>query len=133
MVMDHPWPDRRRSAPSYGGLQHGCGHDSPASWCGQPSPRDTAGSSTREAVIPTLQRRIDRAPVPDPYIPGYPYIGSPVSIARQLQEVIMDSDFDGIVLTFPDLIADLQFFGQRVLPMMADAGFARSLHPVSIK
>jgi|GEM_PF-6571782 hypothetical protein len=45
----------------------------------------------------------------------------------------MDSDFDGIVLTFPDLIADLQFFGQRVLPMMADAGFARSLHPVSIK
>jgi pyrimidine oxygenase len=55
-----------------------------------------------EAVIPTLQRRIDRAAVPDPYIPGYPYVGSAVSIARQLQEVIIDGNFDGFVLTFPD-------------------------------
>jgi len=86
-----------------------------------------------DTVIPTLQRRIDRATVPDPYIPGYPYVGSAVSIAHQLQEVIMDGDFDGFVLTFPDFIADLQFFGQRVLPLMADAGFARSLHQVRIK
>jgi pyrimidine oxygenase len=85
-----------------------------------------------EAVIPTLQRRIDRATVPDPYIPGYPYVGSAVSIARQLQEVIIDGDFDGFVLTFPDFIADLQFFGQRVLPLMADAGFARPLQHVSV-
>jgi pyrimidine oxygenase len=81
-----------------------------------------------EAVIPTLQRRIERATVPDPYIPGSPYVGSAVSIARQLQEVIIDGDFDGFVLTFPDFIADLQFFGQRVLPLMADAGFARPVH-----
>jgi alkanesulfonate monooxygenase SsuD/methylene tetrahydromethanopterin reductase-like flavin-dependent oxidoreductase (luciferase family) len=86
-----------------------------------------------ESVIPTLQRRIDRATVPDPYIPGYPYVGSAVSIARQLQEVIIDGDFDGFVLTFPDFIADLRFFGQRVLPLMADAGFARPLQPVSVK
>jgi hypothetical protein len=64
-----------------------------------------------EAVIPTLRRRIDRATVPEPYIPGYPYIGSAVSITRQLQEVIIDGDFDSFVLTFPDFIADLQFFG----------------------
>ena len=41
-----------------------------------------------DAIIPTLQRRIDRAGVPDPYIPGSPYVGSAVSIAHQLQEVI---------------------------------------------
>jgi pyrimidine oxygenase len=86
-----------------------------------------------EAVIPTLQRRIDRATVPDPYIPGYPYVGSAVSIAQQLQEVIIDGDFDGFVLTFPDFIADLQFFGQRVLPLMADAGFARPLQQVRVQ
>jgi len=84
-----------------------------------------------EAVVPTLQRRVDRATVPDPYIPGSPYVGSAVSIAQQLQEVIMDGDFDGFVLTFPDFIADLQFFGQRVLPLMVDAGFARPLHHVA--
>src|SRR5262245_55626885 len=45
-----------------------------------------------DTVIPTLQRRIDRATVPDPYIPGYPYVGSAVSIAHQLQEVIIGLD-----------------------------------------
>jgi hypothetical protein len=28
------------------------------------------------------------------------------------------------VLTFPDFIEDLRFFGQRVLPLLANAGFA---------
>jgi alkanesulfonate monooxygenase SsuD/methylene tetrahydromethanopterin reductase-like flavin-dependent oxidoreductase (luciferase family) len=40
----------------------------------------------------------------------------------------IDGDFDGFVLTFPDFIGDLQFFCQRVLPLMADAGFARPVH-----
>ena len=64
---------------------------------------------------------------------GYPDVGNAVSIAQQLQEVIIDGDFDGFVLTFPDFIADLQFFGQRVLPLMADAGFTPPLHQVSFK
>ena len=81
-----------------------------------------------EAMNSTLQRRIDRANVPDPYIPGYPYVGSAEAIAQQLQEVIEAGDFDGFVLTFPDFIEDLRFFGERVLPLLAAAGFA---HPLS--
>jgi alkanesulfonate monooxygenase SsuD/methylene tetrahydromethanopterin reductase-like flavin-dependent oxidoreductase (luciferase family) len=84
-----------------------------------------------EAIVLTLQRRVDRASVPDPYIPGAPYVGSAVSIAQQLQEVILDGDVDGFVLTFPDFIADLQFFAQRVLPLMVDAGFAHPLYQVA--
>jgi pyrimidine oxygenase len=80
-----------------------------------------------EAMNPTLQRRIDRANVPDPYIPGYPYVGSAEAIAQQLQEVIETGDFDGFVLTFPDFIEDLRFFGERVLPLLAAAGFAQPL------
>jgi hypothetical protein len=45
--------------------------------------------------------------------------------------VIEDGDFDGFVLTFPDFIADLRFFGQRVLPLLADAGFAQPLSRVA--
>jgi pyrimidine oxygenase len=83
------------------------------------------------AVVPTLRRRVDRTAVPDPYIPGSPYVGSEVSIAQQLQEIILDGDMDGFVLTFPDFIADLQFFGQRVLPLMVDAGFMQPLQEVT--
>lgn len=75
-------------------------------------------------VSPTLLRRIERADVPDPYIPGYPYVGSAATIAQQLQEVIVVGDFDGFVLTFPDFIADLRFFGERVLPLLASSGLA---------
>jgi len=80
-----------------------------------------------ETVLPTLQRRIDRANEPDPYIPGYPYAGSAEAIAQQLQAVIEAGDFDGFVLTFPEFIADLQFFGEHVLPLLAAAGFAQPL------
>ena len=38
---------------------------------------------------------------------------------------------DGFVLIFPDFIVDLQFFGQRVLPLMVDAGFAQPLQEVT--
>lgn len=85
-----------------------------------------------EAVNATLQRRIDRADVPDPYIPGYPYVGSAEDIAQQLQAVIAAGDFDGFVLTFPDFIADLRFFGVRVLPLLAEAGYAQPLCPLSV-
>ncbi|MGE3537574.1 MAG: LLM class flavin-dependent oxidoreductase [Candidatus Tectimicrobiota bacterium] len=82
-------------------------------------------------VSPTLQRRIERVQVPDPYIPGYPYVGNAASIAQQLQAVIAAGDFDGFVLTFPDFIADLRFFGERVLPLLAAAGFATPLARVA--
>jgi pyrimidine oxygenase len=78
-----------------------------------------------EGGNPTLQRRIDRAQAPDPYIPGYPYVGSAEAIAQQLQEVIEAGDLDGFVLTFPDFIEDLRFFGERVLPLLAEVGLAQ--------
>jgi pyrimidine oxygenase len=78
-----------------------------------------------DMVSPTLQRRIDRATTPDPYIPGAPYVGCAAAIARQLQEVIEAGDLDGFVLTFPDFLGDLAFFGHCVLPLLAEAGFAQ--------
>lgn len=78
-----------------------------------------------ETISPTLFRRLERAITPDPYIPGYPYVGSATSIARQFREVIETGDLDGFVLTFPDFIADLAFFGQQVLPLLAAAGLAQ--------
>jgi alkanesulfonate monooxygenase SsuD/methylene tetrahydromethanopterin reductase-like flavin-dependent oxidoreductase (luciferase family) len=78
-----------------------------------------------ETVSPTLQRRIDRAAIPAPYIHGYPYIGSATSSARQFQEVIEAGDLDGFVLTFPDFIADRAFFGRRVLPLLAEGGWVQ--------
>jgi alkanesulfonate monooxygenase SsuD/methylene tetrahydromethanopterin reductase-like flavin-dependent oxidoreductase (luciferase family) len=53
------------------------------------------------------------------HIPGYPYVGSAETIAQQLLAVIEAGDLDGFVLTFPDFIEDLRFFGQRVLPLLA--------------
>src|SRR5687767_10554368 len=40
-------------------------------------------------------------------------------------------DVDGFVLTFPDFIGDLAFFGRRVLPLLAAAGFAQPLPHVA--
>ena len=48
----------------------------------------------------------------------------PLPIAQQLQDIIEIGDLDGFVLTFPDFIGDLTFFGRRVLPLLAQAGFA---------
>ena len=78
-----------------------------------------------ETIGETLLQRLERARTPDPYIPGQPYVGSAASIARQFQEVIEAGDFDGFMLTFPDFIDDLDFFGRHVLPRLADAGFAQ--------
>jgi alkanesulfonate monooxygenase SsuD/methylene tetrahydromethanopterin reductase-like flavin-dependent oxidoreductase (luciferase family) len=50
-----------------------------------------------------------------------------LAMAQQLQAAIEAGDFDGLVLTFPDFIEDLRFFGERVLPLLTAAGFAQPL------
>lgn len=78
-------------------------------------------------ISPSMQNRIRWSKDDNPYIPGYPYVGSAASIARQFEQVIEWGDFDGFMLTFPDFVGDLKFFGERVMPILAHDGFVRPL------
>lgn len=86
------------------------------------------------AVSDKLLRRVERSQTKDPYIPGFPYYGTPESIADQFEEMINDGDLDGFVLTFPDFIGDLEYFGRRVMPVLAERGLARpfAIDPVGL-
>lgn len=44
--------------------------------------------------------------------------GTAESIASQIEEIIRNADYDGMMLMFPDFIADLDFFGRRILPIL---------------
>ena len=79
-----------------------------------------------EATSVSMAQRYQRAQIRDPFISGTPYVGSAESIAQQLQDVIEAGDLDGFVLTFPDFIEDLAFFGRRIKPLLAQAGLTEA-------
>ncbi len=52
---------------------------------------------------------------------GYPLIGTPEQIVDQLVK-ISDAGVDGMLLGFLDYNEDLKFFGDKILPLMKQAG-----------
>ncbi|MBD8007654.1 LLM class flavin-dependent oxidoreductase [Bacillus sp. Sa1BUA2] len=52
---------------------------------------------------------------------GYPLIGTPEQIVEQLVK-ISEAGVDGMLLGFLDYNEDLKFFGERILPLMKQAG-----------
>ena len=44
--------------------------------------------------------------------------GTDESIAQQVEEIIRNADYDGMMLMFPDFVGDLDFFGRRILPKL---------------
>jgi pyrimidine oxygenase len=49
-------------------------------------------------------------------------VGCAESLVEQITDVIVGGEFDWLGFYFPDYIADLEFFGRRVLPSLVAAG-----------
>ncbi|SDQ70115.1 LLM class flavin-dependent oxidoreductase [Thermostaphylospora chromogena] len=52
---------------------------------------------------------------------GYPLIGTPEQIVEQMIE-LSKAGVDGMMVGFLDYVEELQYFGERVLPLMKEAG-----------
>ncbi|WP_406494413.1 LLM class flavin-dependent oxidoreductase [Streptomyces sp. NBC_00846] len=52
---------------------------------------------------------------------GYPLIGTPEQIVEQLAG-LSQAGVDGMMIGFLDYVEELQYFGERVLPLMKEAG-----------
>lgn len=52
---------------------------------------------------------------------GYPIIGTPEQVVEQLIE-LSEANVDGMLLGFLDYNEELDFFGDRILPLMKEAG-----------
>ncbi len=52
---------------------------------------------------------------------GYPLIGTPEQIVEQLVD-LSNAGVDGMMIGFLDYVEELQYFGDRVLPLMREAG-----------
>ncbi|MFE9500640.1 LLM class flavin-dependent oxidoreductase [Streptomyces collinus] len=61
---------------------------------------------------------------------GYPMVGDAARIIDLLTDLFQNGELDGVVLTFPDYIRDLEFMGEEVIPVMIDRGFSRQTSPV---
>ena len=58
---------------------------------------------------------------------GYPLAGDRDGIVALLTDLFENGKLDGVVLTVPDFIDDLEWFGEKVLPVMQSRGFTRQL------
>ncbi|MEN9262022.1 MAG: hypothetical protein Q6L60_13765, partial [Thermostichus sp. HHBFW_bins_43] len=45
-------------------------------------------------------------------------IGSYKTVAKELDRIASQTSIDGILFTFPDFVADVQRFGERVMPLV---------------
>ncbi|NKS66933.1 hypothetical protein GS461_14825 [Rhodococcus hoagii] len=52
---------------------------------------------------------------------GYPLIGTPEQIVDQLLE-LEQAGVGGMMVGFLDYVQELEYFGERVLPLMREAG-----------
>ena len=47
--------------------------------------------------------------------------GSPQTLYQRINETIRAADLDGMMLIFPDYVADLEMFGRDVLPKLRES------------
>ena len=52
---------------------------------------------------------------------GYPLVGTPEQVVAKMQE-LADLGIEGFILTWLDYYEELKYFGERVLPLMKQAG-----------
>ncbi|HCU88668.1 MAG TPA: hypothetical protein DGR97_01910 [Gammaproteobacteria bacterium] len=57
---------------------------------------------------------------------GYPLVGTPEQIVDKMQ-ALNDSGVEGLILTWLDYHEELEYFGDRVLPLLNQAGLRESL------
>ncbi|MFC5994571.1 LLM class flavin-dependent oxidoreductase [Pseudonocardia hispaniensis] len=55
---------------------------------------------------------------------GYPLIGTPEQVVEQLVE-LSDAGVDGMMVGFLDYVEELPYFGERILPLMREAGLRK--------
>jgi pyrimidine oxygenase len=53
---------------------------------------------------------------------AYTLAGSPQAIADLIEDLAVDGDFDGLLLSFPDYIRDLKMFGEKIIPILEARG-----------
>jgi pyrimidine oxygenase len=53
---------------------------------------------------------------------GFPFVGGPESTARFLEELAVQGEVDGMVLTFPDFLEGLHLFQEHVMPLLRQRG-----------
>jgi alkanesulfonate monooxygenase SsuD/methylene tetrahydromethanopterin reductase-like flavin-dependent oxidoreductase (luciferase family) len=58
---------------------------------------------------------------------GYPLAGSAEGIIDLFTDLFENGELDGVVLTVPDFIDDLEFLGEKVMPVMKARGFTRQI------
>ena len=56
-------------------------------------------------------------------------VGAPDSLVDQIEDVIVDGQFDWLGFYFPDYIADLEIFGREVMPRLVERGVGVSHSP----
>lgn len=52
---------------------------------------------------------------------GYPLIGTPEQVVEQMVE-LSKAGVNGMMVGFLDYVEELQYFGERILPLMKEAG-----------
>jgi pyrimidine oxygenase len=64
---------------------------------------------------------------------GYPLAGDAQTVVALLTDLFEDGELDGVVLTVPDFIDDLEWLGEKVMPALEQRGFTRrqELRPLS--
>jgi pyrimidine oxygenase len=58
---------------------------------------------------------------------GYPLAGSPERIIDLFTDLFENGQVDGVVMTVPNFIDDLELIGEKVLPVMQARGFTRQM------
>jgi alkanesulfonate monooxygenase SsuD/methylene tetrahydromethanopterin reductase-like flavin-dependent oxidoreductase (luciferase family) len=59
---------------------------------------------------------------------GYPLVGTPERIVDQMLE-LADAGIEGVILAWLDYDVEIDYFGERVLPLMEQAGLRKTRRP----
>ena len=59
---------------------------------------------------------------------GYPLIGTPEQVVDQMIE-LHQLGVEGLILTWLDYLQELEYFGERVLPLLEQAGLRTAFKP----
>ena len=78
-----------------------------------------ARDRTAERAATMEQRYESRGKV---FYGGFPCVGGPETIAGFLEDLVVHGEVDGLVLTFPDFVAGLHLFHERVQPLLQARG-----------
>ncbi len=80
---------------------------------------DTNTDGTSDQLKAALEQGIEEGNMAFMGIPAV--VGSPQSIARQINEIERETGIDGLLFSWPDFVPGVRMFGEQVLPQLGGA------------